>query len=981
MKFSLIRLCIFIAVFLSGFNSQAQCPPNIDFEFGDFTGWKCYSQDGYLGGTPSPTLTVPTPGRHDMLSIPPGNGLDPYGDFPQNCPNGSGHSIRIGHSTTGGQMVDKVSYTFTIPAGQNTFSLIYHYALVLNDGGNNHNALTQPKFYISTLNLTDGIPLPCQLPEINVATNLPGFFTGRPAPNGSVVKCKDWAANSLNLDGLAGKTIEISFMVTGCGLNTGTHFGYAYLDVNTECSSSFDGATFCPDDTAINVTGPYGYLGYRWFNIYNTTLGTGQTLHLSPPPLSGDSIFVELTPFAGYGCVDTLTAHLWDTLTVYANAGRDTTVCPSNPVQLGRPPQAGLTYSWSPATGLSDPNIANPIATATDSTRYILSIRHDGGGCLTMDTVNVNVVKLRDTLMLIGDSSYCTASGHTTVLKVFPADSIQWYKDGAPIPGATTTTLTVTQSGLYHATVFGFAGSGCNKLTRDIQINIYPSPVAGFTVNDSTQCFAGNLFDFKNASTIAAGTMQYSWDFGDGGTANMADATHSYVLPGTYIVKMVVSAAGACSDSSFHTMVVYPGPSAGFTIDTPKQCFNGNLFHFSNNSTIISGNLLYRWDMGNGDVFTTKDLAYSYPLPGVYTVNMRVTAATGGCYVDSSFDITVYPSPVAGFTVNIPTQCLPGNVFNFKNISTLAAGTMKYLWDLGDGTIDSTADITHTYALAGTYTVKLMCYATGNCNSVFYQTVVVNEVAYPDFKVDPVCTDIRVPIINRTKDVSGTTSNFMWDFGNGDVSSDRTPHYSYRSPGTYTITLSVSTSQCPASILHRKQDVVIDAPAPGITYPVKNAIMNFDEQLTARNIGNSALWMPATSLSSRTSYQPVFKGLNDQLYTIQLRTATGCVTVDTQFVKTRKNIKIYVPNIFSPANADGKNDYLKPFLMSFSKLNYFRIFDRWGKLLFEMRSEGQGWDGRIKGAFAEMQTVIWMIEAIDVDGVVHHEQGSTILMR
>src|SRR5882724_3922889 len=197
---NILRTLIVCTLFsLQNLSTSAQCPVNIDFELGDFTGWQCYSQNGYLGGPPAPIATAPIPGRHDMLSIPPGNGIDPYGGFPQNCPNGSTHSIRIGHTTTGGQMADKVAYAFTIPAGQNTFNLIYHYALVLNDGG--HPAATQPRFIISTRNITDGIPLPCQLDEINVATNLPGFFNGPPAPNGSPVKCKNWAAGSLNLDG------------------------------------------------------------------------------------------------------------------------------------------------------------------------------------------------------------------------------------------------------------------------------------------------------------------------------------------------------------------------------------------------------------------------------------------------------------------------------------------------------------------------------------------------------------------------------------------------------------------------------------------------------------------------------------------------------------------------------------------------------------------------------------------------------------
>ena len=67
--------------------------------------------------------------------------------------------------------------------------------------------------------------------------------------------------------------------------------------------------------------------------------------------------------------------------------------------------------------------------------------------------------------------------------------------------------------------------------------------------------------------------------------------------------------------------------------------------------------------------------------------------------------------------------------------------------------------------------------------------------------------------------------------------------------------------------------------------------------------------------------------------------------------------------------------------MSFKSVNYFRVFNRWGKLLFQMQNDLPGWDGRVNGQRQEMQTVVWMIEAIDVDGVMHKKQGTSILMR
>ncbi|MBK7124019.1 MAG: hypothetical protein IPH68_15275 [Chitinophagaceae bacterium] len=97
-------------------------------------------------------------------------------NFPKNCPNGSGNSIKIGVETTG-KPADEVSYTFTIPVGQNTFNLIYNYALVLNDA--QHSPIDQPRLMVTVLNITDNTPLPCPLDPIIVTGNLPGFFFTR----------------------------------------------------------------------------------------------------------------------------------------------------------------------------------------------------------------------------------------------------------------------------------------------------------------------------------------------------------------------------------------------------------------------------------------------------------------------------------------------------------------------------------------------------------------------------------------------------------------------------------------------------------------------------------------------------------------------------------------------------------------------------------------------------------------------------------
>lgn len=793
------------------FSALAQtCPDNIDFERGTFDGWTCYT--GHVTGDGVNVIHLtpsggPVPNQHTMYSSFPGDGVDEYGGFPVNCPNGSGNSIKLGNNTGGGQ-AEGISYEFTIPSNENYYTVIYNYAVVFQDP--DHQEYQQPRLEIEILNVTDNIVIHCSsftfIPYGNI---IPGFFESPNPGSPTPVWCKDWTAVSINLDGHAGKKIRMFFKTADCTFQR--HFGYAYIDVNSECSGTFVGATYCPDDTLVNVLAPYGYNNYTWFNSnFSQVLGNSQVLTVKPPPPSGTTVAVELEPYPGYGCKDTLYADLVDSLKITANAGTDAISCNNAPVHIGSPPRSGIKYSWSPATGLNNANIANPYAAPSVTTTYVLSVIHDGGGCFDTDTVIVKAGVIDTTLQLIGKAIYCIGSGDSAMLRVRPTDSIQWYRNNVAIPGATQTDYKATQTGTYYARLFN--SIGCIIPTRSIAINISSVPVADVEAGVIAQCLIGNQFTFTNASTNAIGAMSYYWSLGNGATFTNQDVTYTFTQAGVYTVKMLVSSNSVCVDSL-------------------------------------------------------------------------------------SFPVTIYQNAIANFEAN------------------------------------------------------------------------------------PVCINLPMTAINLTADTMGSPVNYLWDFDNGNTSAFRDPPSQiYPQAGTYTISLTVNTDQCPSPLHVFTRNVVIDKPRPAFNYPIAYAVINYPLELEARNFGGSVLWTPGTSLNTRTSYKPLFTGSSDQLYTIEIKTTTGCLTVDTQSVKTITKAEIFVPTAFTP-NSDGKNDYLRPVVYGVKEIRYFRIFNRWGHVVYQNKDIEPGWDGTISGVRQGTQVFIWMVEGIGVDNTIITKKGTTTLIR
>jgi len=379
---------VIIFLFIS-FKAISQTP-NIGFENGSFSNWDCYIGSVDPSGKVLLSASVPISNRHTLIGKGSAQVLDYYGKFPILCPNGSKYSIRLGNDDTSRQ-AERVSYTLKVP-NQRSYSIVFDYAVVLENP--DHLPFQQPKFTAQIYDVTDHTYLDCPSFDFAASSSLPGFkLSTALGAKGESIYYKDWATAAIDLSNYTGKEIRLEFTTNDC--TKGQHFGYAYLDINEDNGTSITGNAYCAGQRSMILYAPNGFESYRWFNADQSRLvGTGQSLNISPPPPDNTTYVLQISPYEGLGCIDTLYTvvkkidegfklNVPDTLYGCPGKGVDLT---GAAVTAGSSPGTTLTYYTDP---LGTSFLYNPEKITSSGKFYIQGVNKEG--CMNILPVNVVV--------------------------------------------------------------------------------------------------------------------------------------------------------------------------------------------------------------------------------------------------------------------------------------------------------------------------------------------------------------------------------------------------------------------------------------------------------------------------------------------------------------------------------------------------------------------------------------------------------------
>ncbi|MDE3235450.1 MAG: PKD domain-containing protein [Bacteroidota bacterium] len=460
----------------------------------------------------------------------------------------------------------------------------------------------------------------------------------------------------------------------------------------------------------------------------------------------------------------------------------------------------GITYFWDFGDGTSSTD-ANPVKSYSYAGNFRIHLEVRNGNDYSfvekfIDVMPVPEVDFKTLSGTLNGQSFTYISTST-----IQSGSMNYYWDLGNNTSSTLINPTVTYASAGNYTVklkvtsdFGCADS-VTKVTA-YNTDCVP-PTASFSVNGTQQCKKNNQFIFTNASS-GNGNLSYHWDFGDGTTSEDANPMKTFDQTGVYAVKLTVtsSAGSGCSSTSNQTVEV-SGSTAAFVVNpTSLQCFSGNHFIFTNESS-AHGAYSFNWDLGDGTTSSEINPERTYAAPGTYTARLVVRMAGDVCNDTLYKTLTVYPSPTAAFSVNNNSQCLKNNAFAFTNQSAISSGNMNYVWMFGEGVNSSTDNNpTYSYSNNGKYNVKLIVSSDHGCKDSATQVVNI-DAAKAAFVINPAsiqCFKNNSFVFTNESSSTNSSLHYNWDLSGGITSTQVNPTRTFNTPGTYTIQLIVSAT-------------------------------------------------------------------------------------------------------------------------------------------------------------------------------------------
>lgn len=653
---------------------------------------------------------------------------------------------------------------------------------------------------------------------------------------------------------------------------------------------------------------------------------------------------------------------------------RDTTLCAGIPLQLSV--GFGQTYAWSPAAGLNDPTIPNPIATPSQTTQYTVTVSDSCGNSRTHSYLHTIIDSNR--AVLSGDSITClgipvplrfdvigTAPFSVDVFDGVNNTNYQLDSNGnvvgtgqpiTVVPGATTTYTITTFTGQGNC---ANEGVGSATITLDILNNLIVN-------SQNATCFgycdgAASIF-LPHANS----DYFYVWPNLTGGSSK------SGLCAGTY--NVTVNNGNGCVDSVLFNITQPPRITLA-PIPNFVACQNEPI-SVTANASGGSGNYTYTWSdgsIGPGNVFSdTADR----------TISVTVTDDNNCPSATQTFTIT--RTPPLTLTTQVDTVLCIGETILITAGASGGDGMYNYAWSdgsVGNNFISVMPDSTTMYYVSVTD-------ACGSPQQVDSILVVVDEYPIHTYTLnDPACLKDRIVVELDAYNANNRYDIWMGDGARGFFTSPSYNHQ-YEDTGCYDITLRIRTQYCDSIRTDTCSAFIERSPTASFsinpdTFQVITDFTGTFTNLTPVTVEQT--WFLDDFIVSRAgTFTYDFVDTGSYNVTLTMTDTTGCTDTLTQRIQVQHQFPtFFIPNAFTP-NGDGKNDSFGPRITERNLQDYsFLIFDRLGSVVFETSNPDLDWDGTDtnNGGECAQGVYVYVIKYLDRQRIFREQTGSVLLYR
>ena len=531
-----------------------------------------------------------------------------------------------------------------------------------------------------------------------------------------------------------------------------------------------------------------------------------------------------------------------------ADARADDAICSGESIMLSA--TGGVSFSWSPTTGLNNPNIANPLASPLSTTTYSV-IATDANGCSDIDAVTITVHSnpnaniSQDTLEICqGSSTNILASGGGNYL----------WSPGAGLSDSTIANPSASPTSTTTYTVLVTNANGCTD-TDQITIKVNSNAGNADAGVDTTIC-RGNSVQLS-----ASGGIFYSWS--PSSSLNVSTGSSPLATPtNTTTYTVIATDANGCTDVDMVTVTVEDAVTAN---SGPNRliCIGDST------SITASGGTIYEWSPTIG--LSNPNIANPNASPASTTTYMVTVSSAGGCSDVESVTVTVSNPPVTTTSADTVTICS-----GIGGVEISAGGGSTYQWSPSTGLSDSTiANPNADPSISTTYVVTVT--NSDGCSATDYVHVeVVTSSETITFGPDQ---EVCYGDTAQLSVIGGST--FNWSPSTG-LSATSIPNP--RAYPTSTTTYNVEVMDASGCIVNEQITVTVNNLPSVDAGDDIDLCYGFSTQLSASG-GVSYVWSPSYGLSDSTIANPIANPEVFTTYTVTVTDANGCTGTDDILVE------------------------------------------------------------------------------------------------